>query len=48
MYAYIVFYDIKNRQLHVVNDTQGEKNLYYFENHDYLIVSSTIKSIKII
>ena len=45
MFAYIVF-DIKNKILHVVNDTQGEKNLYYFENHDYLIVSSTIKSIK--
>ena len=45
MYAYIVFDTIKDK-LQIVNDTQGEKNLYYYDNEDFLIVSSTIKSIK--
>ena len=45
MYAYVI-YDKINRQLQIVNDTQGEKNLYYFNNKDFFVISSTIKSIK--
>ena len=44
MFAYVVF-DKTNERLIVVNDVQGEKNLYYFEDDNYYIISSTIKAI---
>lgn len=44
MFAYVV-YDKKADNLSIVNDVQGEKNLYYFEDNEYFIVSSTIQPI---
>jgi len=44
MFAYVIF-DKKNKTLLMANDSQGEKNLYYFDDKNYFIVSSTIKSI---
>ena len=44
MFAYVIFDKLK-KKLIIVNDVQGEKNLYYFEDNEYYIVSSTIKSI---
>tara|TARA_A100000164_G_scaffold379253_1_gene423013 strand:- start:452 stop:2227 length:1776 start_codon:yes stop_codon:yes gene_type:complete len=44
MFAYVV-YDKQKDRLIIVNDTQGEKNFYYFENSDFFIVSSTINCI---
>ena len=44
MFAYVV-YDKKNDSINIVNDSQGEKNLYYFEDKNFFIVSSTIEPI---
>ena len=44
MFAYIV-YDNKKNELIIANDVQGEKNLFYFENSEFLIISSTIAAI---
>ena len=44
MFAYVVF-DKLNDKLIIVSDIQGEKNLYFYEDEDYFIISSTIKSI---
>lgn len=44
MFAYII-YDNKKNELIIANDVQGEKNLFYFENSDFLIISSTIAAI---
>ena len=44
MFAYVI-YDKQKDRLIIVNDTQGEKNLYYFESEDFFIVSSTINCI---
>ena len=44
MFAYAILNKNK-KTIKVVNDTQGEKNIYYFNNKSYFIVSSTIKSI---
>ena len=44
MFAYVI-YDNKKNELIIVNDIQGEKNLFYFENDEFLIISSTISAI---
>ena len=44
MFAYVI-YDKQKDSLFIVNDSQGEKNLYYFENKEFFIVSSTINCI---
>ncbi len=44
MYAYVI-YDIKKKNILIANDPQGEKNLYYYENKNFFIISSTISSI---
>lgn len=44
MFAYVV-YDKQKNKLVIVNDVQGEKNLYFYEDSDYFILSSTIKAI---
>ena len=44
MFAYAILN--KNKKIiKIVTDTQGEKNIYYINNSDYFIASSTIKSI---
>jgi asparagine synthase (glutamine-hydrolysing) len=44
MYAYIL-YDNKRKTIKIINDPQGEKNLYYYFAKDLFIVSSTIIAI---
>ena len=44
MFAYVI-YDSFKQKLIISNDVQGEKNLYYFNNKDFLIISSTIEAI---
>tara|TARA_B100001057_G_scaffold501155_1_gene621158 strand:+ start:887 stop:2635 length:1749 start_codon:yes stop_codon:yes gene_type:complete len=44
MFAYVIF-DFKKNQLKIVNDSQGEKNLYYYNDSNFLIISSTINPI---
>ena len=44
MFAYVVF-DKLNDKLLIVSDIQGEKNLYSYEDENYFIISSTIRSI---
>ncbi|MDA9077517.1 asparagine synthase-related protein [Candidatus Pelagibacter sp.] len=44
MFAYVIF-DKYHNKLIVNNDVQGEKNLYYFNNENFFIVSSTINAI---
>ncbi len=44
MFAYVIF-DKLNDKLIIVNDVQGEKNLYIYDDEDYFIISSTIRSI---
>ena len=44
MFSYVVF-DEKNKKILISNDVQGEKNLYYYEDENYFIVSSIPKSI---
>jgi len=44
MYAYVIF-DQKKNKLKIVNDPQGEKNLYYYNDNNFLIISSTINPI---
>ena len=44
MFAYAILNKSK-KIIKIVTDTQGEKNIYYINNSDYFIVSSTIKSI---
>ena len=44
MFAYAILN--KNKKIiKIVTDAQGEKNIYYFNDKNYFIVSSTIKSI---
>ena len=45
MYAYVI-YDKINRQLQIVNDTQGEKNLYYFNNKDFLLYLQQLNQLR--
>jgi asparagine synthase (glutamine-hydrolysing) len=45
MFAYVVYDKLKDKLI-IVNDTQGEKNLYFYQDEEYFIVSSTIKSIQ--
>lgn len=44
MFAYLI-YDLIDKKIKIVNDPQGEKNLYYYEDNNYFIVSSNIRSI---
>ena len=44
MFSYLI-YDNKNNNIIISNDTQGEKNFYYFEDENFFIISSNIKSI---
>lgn len=44
MFAYIIL-NKKNREIEIVNDTQGEKSLYKYEDENIFLVSSTINSI---
>ena len=44
MFAYCI-YDQKKKKIYFASDVQGEKKLFYFNNDDYLIISSTISSI---
>ena len=44
MFAYVV-YNNKKDELIIANDVQGEKNLFFFENSEFLIISSTITAI---
>ena len=44
MYAYVIF-DLKKKCLKIINDPQGEKNLYYYDSNDYFIISSKISAI---
>lgn len=44
MFACIIL-DIKKKEIIIFNDPQGEKNLYYYNDESFFIVSSTIESI---
>jgi len=44
MFAYAIF-DRYHNKLILNNDVQGEKNLYYFNNENFFIASSTINAI---
>lgn len=44
MFAYVI-YDKSKDKLSIVNDVQGEKNLYYFQDNNVLLISSTINAI---
>ncbi len=44
MFAYVILN--KNEKLiNIVNDSQGEKNFYYYQDQDFFIISSTINPI---
>ena len=38
----------KRNEIYFASDAQGEKKLFYFNNDDYLIISSTISSILVV
>ena len=44
MFAYVIF-DKKKDKLKIINDPQGEKNLYYYNDQIFFIISSTINAI---
>ena len=44
MYAYVA-YDKKKKDVYFSRDPQGEKSLYKFEDSEYIILSSEIRSI---
>ena len=44
MFSYVVFDNLKNKLI-FSSDIQGEKRLYKYNDDDYFILSSTIKSI---
>jgi asparagine synthase (glutamine-hydrolysing) len=44
MFAYAI-YDIKEDKVAIYSDAQGEKSVYYFNDKNYFIISSTIDSI---
>tara|TARA_Y100000590_G_C15745157_1_gene1021726 strand:+ start:3401 stop:5200 length:1800 start_codon:yes stop_codon:yes gene_type:complete len=44
MFAYVIFNKIQDNLI-IVNDVQGEKNLYYFEDNEVFVISSTIQAI---
>lgn len=44
MFAYVIF-DKHQNKLILNNDVQGEKNLYYYNDKNFFIISSTIESI---
>ena len=45
MFAYVL-YDYRNKKIFFSTDSQGEKRLYKYEDENFFILSSTIKSIK--
>mgnify|MGYP003719413549 CR=1 FL=1 len=38
MFAYVIYDKLKDK-LTIVNDVQGEKNLYYYDDDNILIIS---------
>ena len=44
MFVYVI-YDKEKDNLIIVNDVQGEKNLYYYEDDENFIIASTIQAI---
>jgi len=44
MFAYGIL-DINKKEIKLVTDPQGEKSIYYYNDNNYFLVSSTIKSI---
>ena len=44
MFAYCVF-NQKTNEIYFSSDVQGEKKLFYFNNDNYLIISSTVSAI---
>ena len=44
MFAYCI-YDQKKKKIYFASDVQGEKKLFYFNNDNYLIISSTVSAI---
>ena len=44
MFAYAIL-DFKDNEIKVVTDPQGEKGIYYYNDDNFFIISSTIKSI---
>lgn len=44
MFAYAIL-NIKNNEINVVTDPQGEKGIYYYNDNNFFIISSTMKSI---
>ena len=44
MFAYAIL-DVNRRDIKIVTDPQGEKNIYYYNDEKYFLASSTIKSI---
>jgi len=44
MFAYVMYDKLKDK-LTIVNDVQGEKNLYYYDDDNILLISSTIQAI---
>ncbi len=44
MFAYVVFDKVKDNLI-IVNDSQGEKNLYCYQDENFFIISSNIKPI---
>ena len=48
MVCLLIAYNKKRNEIYFASDTQGEKKLFYFNNDDYLIISSTISSILVV
>ena len=48
MVCLLIAHTIKRNEIYFASDTQGEKKLFYFNNDDYLIISSTISSILVV
>ncbi len=44
MFAYVIL-NKKEKLINIVNDSQGEKNFYYYQDQDFFIISSTINPI---
>ena len=43
MFAYVMYDKLKDK-LTIVNDVQGDKNLYYYDDDNILLISSTIQA----
>jgi asparagine synthase (glutamine-hydrolysing) len=44
MFAYVILNN-KKKEIEIVNDVQGEKNLYKYQDENFFLISSTINSI---